>query len=181
MKYVKLSNVLGEAATRLEQVRDLLETHGLTAEAAAVAQLSASFLEDACQDDLSQTKGAGLLWQEAPIAGSMAFAEGKRYHTWDGAIEAATLAGEGWRLPTPEELKKLYEEDPESPVFQPNGRYGSRELWKADGIGSTVALWTSEEDSRDFAIECTVTEEFGLTSHPAFKSNCITAWIVKEL
>lgn len=91
------------------------------------------------------------------------------------------MVGGKWRLPTPEEVGKLYAEDPGCVVFQPNGRYGSRESGKADGVGSTAALWTSQGDSRDFAIECTPTEEFGLTSHPAFKSNYITAWLVKEL
>lgn len=181
MEYVKLSNILGEASAKIEQAANLLAEHGLTDWTDAATALSSALLGDACQYDPAQVKGAGLLWQEAQIVGGTVFAEGRRYHTWGSAIEASAVAGDGWRLPTPEEIEKLYKEDPESPVFQPNGRYGSRKPGKVDGVSSIIALWTSKEDSRDFAIECTADEGFGLTSHPAFKGNCITAWIVKEL
>lgn len=180
------TNVLGEAAQKLHKLAEVLWQSGCTEEAGLLENTSTSMLYNAAKRAAERyERGAGLLWRLIPVTTDAVYLKGERYSSWHAAGAAAAL-GEGWRLPTPEELKALYAEQPQSLVFAPkgyvehisNGRYG--EL-KAQGVGHITALWTAQDDSRDFAIEATVTEEFGLSFHPALKSRLITVWLVKPL
>lgn len=172
------SNILGEAATKLAEAAMFLDTNDCSDYAREVDRLGSSLLKSArTSGEVERTAvGAGLEWMEAPIIGATKFAFGNRYLGWVLAKDMELPPG--WRLPTPEELQHLYEENPGSIVFDLNGRHVSGQ---ACGVGTTAAIWTSQDDSRDFAIEATVTQEFGLTTHPALKTNSNTVWYVKEL
>jgi len=175
MDYLYRSNIFGEAAQRLREVAKFLDASGCSDSSHDVSTLADSFLAGAAEEKERVTKGAGLYWAEAHITADTRFAFGNRYLDWTAA---AGLALPGWRLPTPEELQHLYDENPGSIVFDLNGRHVSGQ---AHGVGTTTAIWTSQDDSRDFAIEATVTQEFGLTTHPALKTNGNTVWYVREL
>lgn len=172
------SNILGEAASKLAEVAAFLDIHACPDSMRQVDHLSSLLLSSArTSGEAERTAvGAGLEWMEAQIIGATKFAFGNRYLGWVPAKDMELPPG--WRLPTPEELRHLYEEKPGSIVFDLNGRHVSGQ---ACGVGTTAAIWTSQDDSRDFAIEATVTQEFGLTAHPALKTNCNTVWYVKEL
>ena len=172
------SNILGEAASKLIEVSIFLNTHDCPDQACEVDHLSSLLLSSARTGGEAERTavGAGLEWMEAQIIGATKFAFGNRYLGWVPAKDMELPPG--WRLPTPEELQRLYEENPGSIVFDLNGRHVSGQAY---GVGTTTAIWTSQDDSRDFAIEATVTQEFGLTTHPALKTNGNTVWYVKGL
>lgn len=121
-------------------------------------------------------EAAGLAWRRAPIRCALC-AGGHRYHRWDPPAFTPEAAY-GWRLPMPAELERLYKENPKCEVFEPIGRLTSKGV---EGLGHIIALWTCDPDSRDFAIEATVTKEFGLSCHPAFKSGYKATWLVHAI
>lgn len=181
MERIEEASVVGEAALDLKAVAKKLAEAGLPKLALGVSAEAEKLLTIArISVPVDAEEGAGLKWLRAPItAKGTVFCKKHMYHTWQAALGAASWADDGWRLPTPDELKQFYAEKPESPVFAPYSRYESAK--EALVAPDTAVLWTSQDDSRDFAIECTVTKEFGITFHPAFKANHNVVWIVKEL
>lgn len=183
---MKRANIMGEAAQKLGQIVEILKAGGCAEEAGLLEDTASGILYNAAKRPVDPPiLGAGLRWRMVPVTSAAVYLDGHRYSSWHNAVEASKLS-DTWRLPTPEELKALYAEQPDCEVFKAqgyaeylsNGRY--REL-KAVGVGDVVAVWTNQDDSRDFAIECTLTPEFGLTFHPALKTRLIAAWLVYKI
>lgn len=166
------SEVYCEAAQKLKEVVKLLKGDDMGLDG-AVDNLACKIRGVAETDVDIPFQAAGLAWRRAPLREALC-AGGHRYHNWDPPAFTREAAY-GWRLPTPAELKRLYEEDPTCEVFEPIGRLTSKGV---EGLGHIVALWTCDNDTRDFAIEATVTETFGLSCHPAFKSGYKATWLV---
>lgn len=177
MSIAYYDNIYGEAAQKLKEVLSLFKENGLQEAERETEGLASRVLAMACDAQVPHiVEGRDLLWKEAPIVPDSCFAGGQRYLGWGAACKVAEADSEGWRLPTPSELKALYDEMPGCEVFSRHGRLKDRHVL---GFGATAAVWTSQDDSRDFAIEGAVSDEFGLTFHPAFKTNKNSAWLVK--